>query len=135
MSRGGSGIGGGGGSVGGGGTRRGGGDGPDLDLNAVLHQNLAALSIDDDPSPGWSQLKTDVAGYVFVAHYWARWLGFMSIMPVKWYKGTCFSEINEYRNMAQSKNCCGRPTLPIPGGKILCSAGGSCSQTKQMSSC
>ena len=57
----GSGSGGGGGS----GARRG-GDGSALDINAVLHQNLAALSIDDDPSPGWSQLKTDVAGCVFI---------------------------------------------------------------------
>lgn len=60
----------GGGSGGGSGARRG-GDGSALDLNAVLHQNLAALSIDDDPSPGWSQLKTDVAGCVFVS-FWPR---------------------------------------------------------------
>lgn len=57
LSGGGSESGGGGGS----GAQRG-SDGAALDLNAVLHQNMAALSIDDDPSPGWSQLKTDVGG-------------------------------------------------------------------------
>ncbi|CAN0326325.1 unnamed protein product, partial [Laminaria digitata] len=51
-----------GGGGGGSGAPRRDGDGAGLDLNSVLHHNLAALSIDDDPTPGWSQLKPDVAG-------------------------------------------------------------------------
>lgn len=34
-----------------------------FDANAAaLQHNMQALSIDDESSPGWSQLRTDVAG-------------------------------------------------------------------------
>lgn len=47
---------------------RGGGNGGGAALfdahAAALQHDMQALSIDDEPSPGWSQLRTDVAGYV-----------------------------------------------------------------------
>lgn len=52
-------------SDGGGGGRGGvrGGGAVLFDANAAaLQHNMQALSIDDEPSPGWSQLRTDVAG-------------------------------------------------------------------------
>ncbi|CAM9839869.1 unnamed protein product [Ectocarpus sp. 13 AM-2016] len=64
-------TGGGGGDRGGGGSDDddGGGNGGGAALfdahAAALQHDMQALSIDDEPSPGWSQLRTDVAGYVF----------------------------------------------------------------------
>lgn len=43
----------------GGAVRR--GDGEGINNNAEL-ETLANLSLDDDPAPSWSQLKTDVVG-------------------------------------------------------------------------
>lgn len=57
-----SGAGGAGGGSGGRSGARGGGA-VLFDANtASLQHNMQALSIDDEPSPGWSQLRTDVAG-------------------------------------------------------------------------